>query len=1114
MSFRQKIRTAFYFFKDFSLIPADYINHAKFCAPVLTLSFSLFALVFLGATGCSRQHYRAKTDREAYNLLECATRDPRWKIDDYRIDVDPRSRMFDSHDPDKEPMPPDDPAAHRKMHRVAGKKVTKHGKNCTCTACVENPNWKQFLLFNDRGAVALDKDGAFELALLHSPEYQTALENTYLSALDVSQERFRFDVQFYGGDSLFYTAAGRLKGANGSTLVNDIDVGATKRLATGGELAVSLANSITWTFAGPDQWKAESLLKMNLTQPLLRGAGRKIVLENLTKTERDFLAKIRQMVYFQQGYYVKIVTGRNATDAPSGGVSSNTPSLGSGFYGLLADQIQIQNQRQNIIGLEDNLDRFIEIFQAGQLTDAYQVEETRQNLLTSESALLERIKAYQASVDIYLQSLGLPPDLDVEIADPLMEEFQLTSPSLTKLQEDLGDLLAVVRKRDEPFPVDFDRRLEEIMRQTRSEIKGLENDFAVLEKSIPKREEGLRNLQMHLEPQIRAGERIDSMIYDVEHFKKRIALLRDVDVPKNIRRLESAFVLIDMILRNDEPTIRNVVDDETYGDEILDAMILLRLMDIPDPQLEDALIRNLQDREKTDEILADIRGLVKERLGRRVIPSPEEEKRFEEDISEDRLEKRKVIEELKAEDIYRDWIRRVLSAFQYELSSLSIMQTRARLDAITLVPTSISPEDAFEIASENRLDWMNRKAALVDVWRQIDIAADQLKSDLDIIVDGELGTVDKRGVRFDGDAGRLSVGVQWKSPLNRHDEMLGYRRAQIAYQAARRNYYSYVDSVKAELRSILRDIQLNQVEFEIKRNAILIATTRVDLMQLRMDQPPVRGGNIETNTADQLIRALDGLLASQNAFLNTWVQYQTQRMLLDLKMGTMELDSKGRWVDPGTITKDRDRTFSSQEGPYAGAFARETSLTPSHRKTHHSKRRMSTRKETFPEFVENEMNVEMNEGEMDESEVNDAENPGQPKKNGANLLPGVESVPMLAPPRLELETPEPEPETAVEPTSEPASEPKHEPQSEPEAEPEKKNEKLELIPNAEDQPPLIPRMPLSKSPVSKPENPHPKTSRDRTPRSSKSGETVSQAGRPTGKSLKNQDAPPPPKTPE
>jgi hypothetical protein len=40
---------------------------------------------------------------------------------------------------------------------------------------------------------------------------------------------------------------------------------------------------------------------------------------------------------------------------------------------------------------------------------------------------------------------------------------------------------------------------------------------------------------------------------------------------------------------------------------------------------------------------------------------------------------------------------------------------------------------------------------------------------------------------------------------------------------------------------------------------------------------------------------------SQNDLLNTWVDYQTQRMLLDFGMGTMMLDDHGRWIDPGVM---------------------------------------------------------------------------------------------------------------------------------------------------------------------------------------------------------------------
>lgn len=911
-------------------------------------NLSYFAVVYLCAaflltlTGCSRKYYRQKADGEAYSLLACASKDPRWELNDYRINIDPRSRMYDRFDPDCEPMPPDDPASHRKMHCVDGKKGAKHWEQCGCAKCVENSSWRDYLLYNQDGAILLDQNGVVELALLNSPEYQSALENLYLSALKVSKERFRFDVQFYGGDSLFYSANGRLRGEGyGTFLKNDAYVRAEKLFATGGELAVGLANSITWSFCGPDTWSANSILNISLLQPLLRSAGRKVVLESLTQSERDFLAATRQTVYFQQGFYTQTITGQGTTGGPELYLNDmqrvsaqNIPTLQSGFYGLLAEQIRIQNQRQNIVRLEDNLERFKEVFAAGQMTDIYQVEETRQNLLNSESTLLQRIGAYQENIETYLRSLGLPPDLKVEVDDPLMQPFQLTSSKLIDIQTDLNGLLGVVRKKDQAVPDDFVQELKRIVKGTEGEIKTLYNDLGVLEKSIPKRLENLKKLETQLAGQIQSGDRYDPSIYSTKIFVDRVARLRNIEIPKNVRRLNAAFTLVDSLAQSDELGLRQVLLAEQYDDETLDALYVLGLLPAS-YKLEEQLIGNLHDIEASKPILRDLRNEFRQAAPLRTKNRKELEQIETALSTQSSTEAQKIIAELKTKDPYRDWIRKILSALQNEIVTLSIMQTRARLDSIVLVPTTIKPEEAFCIASQNRLDWMNRKAQLVDSWRQIDIAANRLRGDLNVKVEGELGTIDKRGVRFDGDAGRLSVGLEWDSPLTRHNEMINYRQAQIQYQAARRNYYTYVDSVNAELRNLLRDIQINMVEFEIKRNAILTATIRVDVMQLKMDQPPQRGAKIDVNTADQLIRALDSLMSSQNNFLNIWVSYQTQRMLLDLKLGTMQLDSCGRWIDPGTISGERvgPPVMFGTSNPYGGALASDSGLRPSNKRS-------------------------------------------------------------------------------------------------------------------------------------------------------------------------------------
>lgn len=872
--------------------------------------FVLCAHLLVLASGCSRQHYRMKADQEAYGLLACATNDPRWKLDDYRINIDPRSRMFDRSDPDCPPMPPDDPASHCKMLRVDGKK-NGDWTRCGCTKCVENPCWRQYLLYNEKGAVSLDKDGAFELALMHSPDYQGALENLYLSALDVSRERFSFDVQFYGGESLMYTAGGSLRFPDGTTLQNGVDLKTTKLFATGGQLVVDMANTVTWTFSGRNSWGAESLFHFNFVQPLLRNAGRKIVLEKLTQQERNFLASVRQMAFFQQGFYTQLITGLGGQSPPSGRISAGFPNVSRSFYGLLEDQIQIQNQRQNILGLEENLDRLISFFESGNTDDILQIEQTREKLLTSQSTLVGQIGRYEANVESYLCSMGLPPDLKVDINDPLMERFQLISPSLLSLQEDANASLHQIRKLDEALPDDFMDRLTEIVRRTKAEIESLRNDLEVLEKNAPKRIEELKTLERQLEERIREGERIDRSVFEATVFEERLDELKNKDVPDTLKRLHGAFTLIELIVRHDETTLRAMIERRKFEPEIIKAMEDLRL-DLPGET----------DREK-------------ESVSLRLVPrTPERPAQI-------------AVEQLRRKNEYRDFVRRVFTAFQNELTSLSVLQTRTRLDSITLAPISIRSEDAFEIASENRLDWMNRRAKLVDAWRKIEIAANQLRGDLSVTIDGEIGTVDQNGVRFDGDNGRLQVGLAWDTPLTRHNEMIDYRSAQVEYQAARRDYYTYVDSVNSNLRNILRDIRINQIEFEINRKTILVAAKQVDVAQLKLIKPPERGGKISSTAARDVTDALTSLLGQQNRFLNTWVAYQTQRMLLDLNMGTMELDERGRWIDPGTITKDHRGPAAQYGNRYGGAFGKESGLTPSKRR-HHAKKTPRPTISTFP----------------------------------------------------------------------------------------------------------------------------------------------------------------------
>jgi hypothetical protein len=99
----------------------------------------LLVSVVIAVSGCSRTGHRLQADREAYNVIAERNVDPRWHADDYSIEIDPRSRYFDPCDPDRPPMPPDDPASNQYMHLVDGMKGWKHWDDNGVRAELENP---------------------------------------------------------------------------------------------------------------------------------------------------------------------------------------------------------------------------------------------------------------------------------------------------------------------------------------------------------------------------------------------------------------------------------------------------------------------------------------------------------------------------------------------------------------------------------------------------------------------------------------------------------------------------------------------------------------------------------------------------------------------------------------------------------------------------------------------------------------------------------------------------------------------------------------------------------------------------------------------------------------
>src|SRR5262249_11281530 len=154
--------------------------------------------------------------------------------------------------------------------------------------------WEAALPRDKDAKVRLDPDSAVDVALLNSREYQTQLEDVYLSALALTLNRFEFATRWFFTQATTYThfGSGSIP-TESNTLTVAQSLGFNKAFAAGGQLLVDFANQYVFEFTHKEHTVMTSNLLVSFMQPLLRNAGRQVRLESLTQGERDVLYAVR-----------------------------------------------------------------------------------------------------------------------------------------------------------------------------------------------------------------------------------------------------------------------------------------------------------------------------------------------------------------------------------------------------------------------------------------------------------------------------------------------------------------------------------------------------------------------------------------------------------------------------------------------------------------------------------------------------------------------------------------------------------------------------------------------------------------------------------------------------
>ena len=194
--------------------------------PTLNKRFAFFLFSLASLTGCTREAFRQRADKDVEAVISQKNVVPQWEVKNWHTYPDARARFADPSCPDFPPYPPDDYAAQMLspnpqrpgrggagryegdgyLKQIAEWDAANRAEDASRTPVTPNSappvtdnaageSYINALRTNEQ-PYRIRLEQAVELALYNSREFQDRREDLFVAALPVTQERFSFVAQF------------------------------------------------------------------------------------------------------------------------------------------------------------------------------------------------------------------------------------------------------------------------------------------------------------------------------------------------------------------------------------------------------------------------------------------------------------------------------------------------------------------------------------------------------------------------------------------------------------------------------------------------------------------------------------------------------------------------------------------------------------------------------------------------------------------------------------------------------------------------------------------------------------------------------------------------------
>ncbi|UCE46856.1 MAG: TolC family protein [Phycisphaerales bacterium] len=231
---------------------------------------------------------------------------------------------------------------------------------------------------------------AVAIATAHNRDYLRQKEQLYLTALDLTLTRHQFARRWFGTIDASYA-----RNSADESVGSDSRVGFNQLLADGAQIGANVAVDWARFLTGDPRSSLGSVLTATVSQPLLRGRGRKIVQENLTQAERNALYQLRAFARYRKTFVVSIV---------------------GAYYRVLQQKRNVLNDESSYRRLVESQKRLELEAEAG-LASQSDVDEAKQRTLSAENSWVQSQQSYEGTLDDFKVTLTLPTDTKVEL-DP------------------------------------------------------------------------------------------------------------------------------------------------------------------------------------------------------------------------------------------------------------------------------------------------------------------------------------------------------------------------------------------------------------------------------------------------------------------------------------------------------------------------------------------------------------------------------------------------------------------------------------------------------------------------------------------------------------------------